>query len=250
MARKDRAHLLAVYGFARLADDIGDEADGDRLALLAWLDEELGRAAVGTASHPVLRRLAPTLAERQLPLQPFRDLIEANRRDQSVHRYGTFDELVAYCMLSAAPVGRIVLGIWGAGTPERVALADDVCVGLQLVEHLQDVAEDAGRDRIYLPLRDLAAESCSEADVRAGRAGPGLRRVVAREGQRARSLLRSGPALAASLPLRQRLAVAGFTAGGEAALDAIERAGHDVLAVRCRPRPARFGIRFPATATG
>ncbi|MGH9089626.1 MAG: squalene synthase HpnC [Acidimicrobiales bacterium] len=244
LPRDVRAHLMALYGFARLTDDIGDEADGDRSAQLDWLEDELVRAAEGTATHPVLQRLSPTLRDLDLSLQPFRDLIEANRLDQVVHRYETFDDLVGYCMLSAAPVGRLVLGVFGAGTPERVALSDDVCIALQVVEHLQDVGEDAAHDRIYLPRADLVAEGCTGAELRADHAGPGLRRVVAREVARARVLLASGPALAATLPPRPRLAVAGFAAGGHAALDAIERAGHDVLGARCRPRPARFGARL------
>ena len=243
---RQREHLLAVYGFARLTDDIGDEATGDRAALLDWLEAELERAGAGTATHPVLERLTPTIRRLDLPLQPFRDLIEANRVDQRVHRYETFEDLVGYCMLSAAPVGRLVLHLFGAATPERLARSDEVCIGLQVVEHLQDVAEDASRGRVYLPARDLAVEGCTPADLAAAHASPALRRVVAREVGRARALLAAGPPLAATLPLRPRLAVAGFAAGGQAALDAIERAGYDVLGVRCRPRPGRFGIRLAA----
>jgi squalene synthase HpnC len=244
LPRAVRADLMAIYGFARLADDIGDEAVGDRLAMLAWLDDEVGRAGAGTGTHPVVRRLGRTIAARHLSLQPLRDLVEANRQDQSVHRYRTFEDLVGYCRLSAAPVGRLVLEVLGAKTDEREAWSDDVCIGLQVVEHLQDVAEDLAQDRIYLPLEDLAAEGCDEADLAAPTAGPAVRRVVAREVSRARELLASGAPLAASLPWRPRVAVAGFAAGGMAALDAIERADHDVLARRCRPRPARLMVRL------
>jgi squalene synthase HpnC len=156
LPRALRPHFLAVYGFARLVDDIGDEADGDRMAQLNWAEAELDRAAVGTAKHPVFVALAPTIARFDLPLDSFRALIAANRQDQTVTRYETFDDLVAYCMLSAAPVGRLVLSLLEAATPERVARSDRVCIGLQLVEHLQDVAEDARAGRIYLPLEDLA----------------------------------------------------------------------------------------------
>ena len=247
---RSRRHLLALYGFARLADDIGDEAEGDRLVLLDWLERELERAAVGTATHPLLRRLTPSIVELHLPLEPFRDLIQANRQDQLVRRYETFDDLVAYCMLSAAPVGRLVLLILGESDPWRAGLSDDVCVALQLVEHLQDVAEDLGRDRVYLPLNDLHRLGCDLADLAAPEAGPALRRVVALESGRARRLLASGGLLAGALPLRPRAAVAGFTAGGIAALDSIERAGFDVLGRECRPRPLRFGLRFLATLAG
>ncbi len=239
-----RADLMAVYGFARLTDDIGDESTGDRVAHLAWLDDELARAAGGGATHPVMQRIGATIAARNLPLQPFRDLIEANRRDQSVSRYETFDDLVGYCRLSANPVGRLVLEILGAATPDRVALSDDVCTGLQVVEHLQDVAEDLAQDRIYLPLADLRAEGCDETDLTTAHAGPGVRRVVALEAARARRLLFSGVPLSASLPARPRVAVAAFAAGGMAALDAIEATGFDVLAHRSRPRPGRLAARL------
>ncbi len=243
----ERRHLMAIYGFARLTDDIGDEAGGDRLALLDWLDGELDRAAVGTATHPVLRQLTPTIQELGLPLEPFRDLIEANRRDQVVHRYETFDELVGYCMLSAAPVGRLVLLVFGRATPERIALSDDVCIGLQLVEHLQDISEDAAADRIYVPREDLDRAGCGEADLRGTHANQAVRDVVAIEVGRARARLAAGAPLARALPLRPRFAVAGFAAGGLAALDAIDRAGGDVLAVACRPQPTRFAVRLVAT---
>ena len=253
LPRALRPHFLAVYGFARLVDDIGDEADGDRMAQLDWAEAELVRAAVGTAEHPVFVALAPTIARFDLPLDPFRALIAANRRDQTVTRYETFDDLVVYCMLSAAPVGRLVLSLLEAATPERVARSDRVCIGLQLVEHLQDVAEDARAGRIYLPLEDLAlfglpTEALSEPEVLLDdEHRPALRDVVAYEVRRARALLADGAALSASLRLRPRLAVAAFSAGGEAALDSIERASCDVVAHRCRPRPHRLAARWLAT---
>jgi squalene synthase HpnC len=238
-----RADLVAVYGFARLTDEIGDEHGGDRLAALDWLESELERAAAGDATHPVMQRLQRTISAHRLTLQPMRDLIAANRQDQTVHRYETYEDLVGYCRLSANPVGRIVLAVLGASTPERVVLSDDVCTALQIVEHLQDVKEDLAQGRVYLPLEDLVAEGCTETDLAAQRAGPALRRVVALEALRARRLLASGGPLARSLAPRACLAVAGFAAGGVAALDAIDRAGYDVLAHRCRPRPARFVMR-------
>jgi squalene synthase HpnC len=244
LPRSVRHDLMAIYGFARLTDDIGDESAGDRLAMLDWLDDEVGRAAIGTATHPVMRRLGRTIAARRLPLQPLRDLIEANRLDQTVGRYASFDDLVGYCRLSAAPVGRLVLTVFGAATAERVAWSDDVCIGLQVVEHLQDVAEDLAQDRIYLPLEDLAAQGCTEEDLAAPHASPALRRVVATNAGRARELLASGGPLAATLPWRPRVAVAAFAAGGMAALDAVEAAGYDVLARRCPPRPARLAARL------
>jgi len=248
LPRAVRADLLAIYGFARLTDDIGDEAAGNRLALLDWLEAELGRAVQGTATHPLLERVGRTIAERQLPLEPFRALIAANRQDQIVTHYETFDALVEYCMLSAAPVGRLVLGVLGAATPERVAHSDDVCVALQLVEHLQDVGEDAANGRVYLPAEVLGRAGCPEGDLHAASASPALRRVVAEVSGRARGLLASGAPLCRTLPPRFRAAVGAFAAGGLAALDEIERHSYDVLAIRCRPRRGRVFRRWVATA--
>jgi squalene synthase HpnC len=244
LPRAVRDHLIAVYGFARLADDIGDEAEGDRLALLDWLTEELERSARGEATHRLLRRLTPTIQQFDLPLDPFHRLIEANRQDQLHRRYETFDDLVAYCRLSATPVGELVLRIFEVSTPARIALSDDVCIALQVVEHLQDVAEDAARDRIYLPQRDLRAFGSSEAEVRGRRTTPHLRTALRYEAGRARRLLGSATPLTRQLPLQPRIAVCGFAAGGMAALDAIESAGYEVLAQRCRPRPLRLGARL------
>ncbi|MGH2926901.1 MAG: squalene synthase HpnC [Solirubrobacteraceae bacterium] len=239
-----RADLLAIYGFARLTDDIGDTSSGDRTETLTWLEREVTLATEGRATHPILQRVGETIAAHALPIEPFRDLIEANRQDQRVHRYETFSDLEAYCRLSANPVGRLVLGVLGAATPRRVALSDDVCTGLQVVEHLQDISEDLGRDRVYLPLDDLRREGGTEDSLAADRADASLRRTVATLASRARRLLFSGAPLAASLPWRPRIAVAGFAAGGMAALDAIESADYDVLGTRCRPRPARTAARL------
>lgn len=240
LPREVRGHLLAIYGFARLADDIGDESPGDRLAQLDWLAAELRRAAAGEATHPLLLRLGQSIRALGLPLEPFDDLIEANRRDQVVDHYERFDDLAAYCMLSAAPVGRLALSVWGCATAERVVLSDDVCIGLQLTEHIQDVGEDARRGRTYLPLAQLRAAGCGRADLLATSTGEALRRVLAGEVARAARFLSSGPALAATLPWRARLALAGFVGGGLAALDAVVSADFDVLGRACRP--SRFGV--------
>ena len=250
LPRRVRAHLLGIYGFARLADDIGDEAEGDRLEQLDWLEAELERAACGSASHPLLRRLTPTLIELGLPLEPFRSLIKANRVDQIVTRYETFEDLVEYCRLSAVPVGRLVLAVFDATTADRVSLSDDVCIGLQVVEHLQDVAEDARRGRVYLPQRDMRAFGVDEEGLAASGASPELRRLVAVQANRARGLLASGSSLARSLPWQPRTAVAGFTGGGLAAIDAIRHAGYDVLGTHCRPRRIRIGVHLLRTLLG
>ncbi len=234
LPRRVRAHLLAVYGFARLVDELGDaEAVGgvqDRLAALDWLEQELDRAFRGEAQHPLLVSLAATVRECGLSREPFARLIEANRVDQRVSRYETWAQLRGYCALSADPVGEIVLGVFGLATPARVALSDSICTALQLTEHCQDVAEDLARGRIYLPAEDMQRFGCAEADLAGAHASEPLREVLAFEVARARALLADGAPLIAQLRGRPRLAVAAFAAGGSAALEAIERVRYDVLA--------------------
>ncbi len=231
LPRRARTHLLAVYGFARLVDELGDSFVGDRLSALDWVERDLDRAYRGEAEHSLLQRLQPTLRACSLPRGPFVRLIEANRVDQRVTRYATWEQLRGYCELSANPVGELVLGVFGQATPARVALSDAICTALQLAEHCQDVAEDRDRGRVYLPVEDLARFGCTTADLSAEHADGPLRQTVAFEVTRARQLLARGAPLIDELHgVRERLAVAAFVAGGRAALDAIERAGCDVLA--------------------
>jgi squalene synthase HpnC len=247
LPRELRERLLSVYAFARLTDDLGDEAEGDRLAQLDWLETELDRAVDGRSSNRILLDLAAVLPSLDVGIQPFRDLIEANRQDQRISSYASFDDLVGYCMLSAAPVGRIVLSAFGATSALRAPLSDHVCIGLQIAEHLQDLGEDAARGRVYMPADDMSSVGCEAADLLAPSASTAVRRLVAMECKRARALLADGVPLATSLPFRPRAAVAGFTAGGLAALDAIDRAGGDVLSGHRRPSTGRLLRRAAST---
>jgi squalene synthase HpnC len=240
-----RRDLMALYGYARLVDWIGDEYEGDRLAMLDWAATSIDRAASGDDDvATVFARAGATVRRHDLALQPFHDLIEANRRDQVVRRYATFADLVDYCRLSANPVGRMVLGVLGSPTPATTAWSDDVCTALQVVEHCQDVGEDARAGRIYLPADDLASHGVVEDDLLAATASAGLRAVVLTQTDRARALLASGPSLTATLTGRNRLLVGGFVAGGMATVDAIERVGGDVLGHRCRPTTGRTLVRL------
>jgi squalene synthase HpnC len=247
LPRELREHLLAVYGFARLVDELGDTAPGDRLAALDWLDGELTAAFAGRATHPLMVRLQRTIAACRLEREPFERLIEANRLDQRRERYESWTQLREYCALSADPVGEIVLAVFGQSSPERIALSDRICTALQLAEHCQDVAEDLRRGRIYLPAEDLARFGCDESELAAESAPPALREVLAFEVERARGLISEGLPLVGMLHGRARLAVAAFAAGGSAALDAIERAGYDVLGGPPRASGARRLAALVAT---
>ena len=268
-----RRRLAAVYGFARAVDDMGDEAPPDeRSRLLDELEADLGRlyqfqdpalreapaqaspdlaspawggppAAGQPGDEPrigVVRALATVVGECGVPQQVFADLIRANRQDQVVTRYPAFSDLAGYCELSANPVGRIVLYVFGAATPERMILSDRVCTALQLAEHWQDVAEDYEAGRIYLPAEDMERFGCAESDLAAPSAGPQLRALMAFEVERAGRLLDEGAPLVGNLHGSARVAVAGYVAGGRAALAAIAAAGHDVLRATHKPRRGRL----------
>ncbi|WP_019634148.1 squalene synthase HpnC [Actinomadura atramentaria] len=240
---RHRADLRAVYGFARLVDDVGDEAPPERRAeLLDLIDAELDAVAAGrTPRLPQLRRLAPTVRDRGIPLDPFRDLIQANRQDQVVDRYATFDELLKYCTLSAEPVGRIVLHVFGRATPELMDASDRVCSALQVIEHCQDVGEDYARGRVYLPADDLRRFGCTDDDLALPYTPTRLRGVVALQAARAAALLAEGaPPLLAGLAGWARLAVAGYVAGGRATLAALDRGRHDVLGRELRAGRVRL----------
>jgi squalene synthase HpnC len=242
---------MAFYGFARFTDQLGDAYPGDRLAALAWLEEDTRRALAGDSdgTHPLVAPAARSVLELGIDDRPLFDLIEANRLDQHIRSYRTFDDLLAYCQLSANPVGRLVLGAFGFSDERRFELSDAVCTGLQLVEHWQDVREDALAGRVYLPSEDLerfgVGPDALTAPAPAGRA---LRALMVFEVARARRWLDRGAPLATTLPLRPALAVAGFVAGGRAALDGIARRDFDVLGRPSRPSPAAVARNVAMTA--
>jgi len=262
-----RADLVAVYDVARTIDDIGDDpaaTPAQRLAALDRLDAELaalpgagpgaaGPGAAGPApgadpATAAVAALAPVLRRHQLSVDPFRALVQANRLDQTHARWASWDELRAYCRLSADPIGRIVLAVFDASTPERVAWSDQVCTALQVLEHCQDVAEDLhDRDRVYLPADELAAAGVTADDLAPGPTPVAVRAVVRAQVDRAVGLLATGRPLVRSLRGWARVAVAGYVAGGLATADAIRRVDHAVLAGPPRPRGrdiARHALRL------
>jgi squalene synthase HpnC len=239
LPKDPRDKLMRAYAFARFVDDVGDEAPGDRIALLDVIDADVRAVPSGAAALPVVRALRP-LVDIGTPLEPFLDLIEANRIDQRASRYESFADLLHYCDYSAAPVGRIVLYIAGAVTEQNIADSDAVCNALQVLEHCQDVGEDARAGRVYIPGIELV-------DALALSTSPRVRDAVATHVALAQGMMSSGRALVRRLRGWSRVAVAGFVGGGLATAAALRRADYDVLARRVRPgkgRTAREAARL------
>ncbi len=208
-----RTDLARVYGFCRTTDDLGDESGNQGEARLSrWRDEVVATFAGALPVHPVLYALRETIARRGLSEQPFLDLIEANVQDQRVSSYPSWPDLDAYCALSAAPVGRMVLEVFGLTSALAKRLSDDVCMGLQLANHAQDVSRDAKLGRTYLVGTDLAAG--------------GVRGAVEVMVMRARRLLDSGRSLEAMAPPVLRMQLALYRLGGVAICDEITAIGY------------------------
>ena len=225
LPKRHRSDLMALYRYARFVDEIGDSYTGDRLGALDWLESELHRGLEGSPGvHPAVDGVAAMARRKAIAVDPLLRLLEANRMDQRVRRYESFDQLLSYCELSANPVGRMVLQLFELDTPERVEWSDSICTGLQLVEHWQDVVEDATSGRVYLPAEDLRSFGVGTDDLTGSApASPALRALMAFEARRARAILTRGSPLLGSLHGRVRVAIAGFWAGGMAALESLAR---------------------------
>ncbi|HVN68626.1 MAG TPA: squalene/phytoene synthase family protein [Candidatus Binatia bacterium] len=210
-----RLDLARIYAYCRTTDDLGDESPGGQAEarLERWRTEVEWLFAGVTPVHPVLFALAQTVERHAMAAQPFLDLIAANVQDQRVTRYRTWDELIGYCRLSAAPVGRMVLRVFGVDDAESERLSDDVCIGLQLANHAQDVSRDAEIGRRYLVDSDVDAR---------GIAGAAQAMV-----ERARGLLASGEALERRVPKALRLQLSLYRMGGLAICDAIQATGYE-----------------------
>ncbi len=230
--RPMRRHLANLYAYCRTVDDIGDEAPGDRLALLDRFEAELDAAYDARAHHPVLVALQETIERCDLPREPFAHLIEANRIDQRRTSYATFGELLHYCEHSANPVGRLVLLLNGVRDAERFALSDATCTGLQLANFWQDVKRDATAGRIYLPTCEMAEYGVARSDLHADRASTNLRDLLRFQVDRARSYFRAGLPLLDRVRGHLRVDLALFSLGGLAILRKIERQGYDTLSHR------------------
>ena len=232
-----RSAVVAIYRFARAADDLADEGDApaaSRLAALAAFDDALDAIDRGeTPAAEPFPALAREVRAHSLPLQPFHELVSAFRQDVTTHRYSTFGALLDYCRRSANPVGRLLLALYGAESTANVSASDAICTGLQLANFWQDVDSDWRRGRVYIPHEDLARFGVEEAQIAARRADDRWRALLAFETARARSLLHAGRPLCRALPRRVGLELSAVVAGGMRILDRIDAVGGDVF--RHRP---------------
>jgi squalene synthase HpnC/squalene synthase HpnD len=224
-------HFYNVYAYCRWADDLGDEVPdpGRALELLDWWERELDACFDGWPSHPVFIALRETVVEKNIPKQPFADLLKAFRQDQTVKRYLTWDAVLGYCEYSANPVGRLVLYLCGYRDAERQRLSDATCTALQLANFWQDVSRDLEKGRIYIPLDAGIAQGLTESDIVERRFDERYVKLMKDLIARTRALFAEGLPLAKMVDGRLRIDLEMFSRGGLAVLDAIESIGYDTL---------------------
>lgn len=247
--RRLRQHLCNVYAFCRWADDLGDELGGGEraLELLGWWRRELEACFTGEPRHPVFVALRPTVEAFAIPQQPFADLISAFEQDQQVREYETFARLRDYCRRSADPVGRIVLHLYGAVTPQNVDWSDSICTGLQLANLWQDVARDYDIGRVYLPRDDRDRFEYAPEALQSRTTNDAFRGLLRFEVDRAREFLERGFPLVDALPGRLGWEIELIVRGGLAILREIEGIGYGVWEQRPALSKRRFAGLLPPT---
>lgn len=250
-----KEHLTNIYNYCRYIDDIGDLSLGQREENLRRAEQDLKEALDGATSNKIFSAITTTVKKTSAPEKNLFDLIEANFMDQTIKKYDTFEQLCDYCKLSANPVGRLVLAAFSAYNDENAKLSDLICTSLQIIEHLQDIAEDYAEGRIYLPKEDLekfhVEESMLEGKARTSKAksklfeldfnrdvpaiADELKRLLSFESGRARQLMLEGSPLLNALPsVAAKVAIAGFIGGGLAQLEAIEKSNYNVINIEIK----------------
>jgi len=240
-----RTPVSVIYRFARSADDFADEGDltpQARLALLDGYRAELARIESGRVPlAPLFRQLGEVIKAHQLPLAPFRDLLDAFSQDVRKTRYASFAEVMDYCRRSADPVGRLMLHLYGRSDRINVTASDSVCSALQLINFWQDVEIDFRKNRIYLPQDEMARFGVTEAQIEARDASGGWWDLMRFQVERARALLLSGAPLALRLPGRIGLEIRTVVQGGLRILEKLEHVQGDVF----RHRPVLDRLDWP-----
>ena len=233
LPKKLRAPIALIYAFARQADDFADEGDlrpEQRFALLNEFKAELDRIqAKQPPKTDLFVALASVIQSHHLPLAPFYDLLTAFTQDVSKTRYENFGEVIAYCRLSANPIGRLLLALYGEDSPRNIGMADAICSALQLINFLQDIAIDIQKNRIYLPLDELNHYKVTETQIQHLDNSGTWSLMMEFQIHRARKLLQAGAPLGLALPGRLGFEMRMIIAGGERILKKLHQAHGDVF---------------------
>ena len=233
--RSLRPAIVALYRFARHADDIADEGEADtnsRERALDEIDQALEAARAGRMTGvPVVDALPGPMRVHAIDWQHLHHLVDAFRQDLRVRRHADPDCVQRYCDRSANPVGRMMLTLFGAATPANLARSDAICSALQRINFLQDVLIDRDMDRVYLPLSTLAQSGIAPTEIDKALAGPvypnGLLQAIGVEALRARNQMLEGAGLVADVPLRLSLELRFIVAGGLRILERLAQNGYD-----------------------
>jgi len=244
-----RHPVAQIYRFAREADDFADEGqlpDDTRLERLASFAEELRRIEQGLPPGIAwFSTLGTVIRDYHLPLEAFRDLLSAFTQDVTKSRYADFDEVLDYCRRSANPVGRLLLELYGAATPQNLAHSDAICSSLQLINFLQDIAVDFAKGRLYMPQDELGRFKISEAQIARGDTGGNWMAFTAYQVDRAQEMLMRGAPLASRLKGRIGLELHMTVQGGSRILEKIAHVRGDVF----RQRPVLKWFDWPLLLT-
>ncbi|MBK6797135.1 MAG: squalene synthase HpnC [Acidobacteria bacterium] len=237
--RNRRKHVYSIYAFARTADDFADEGyengiqEAERLANLDEWERELESCYQGRADNPIFIALAQTARELNLPIQLFRDLLSAFKQDVVKRRYTDFNEVLDYCTRSANPVGRLILLLFDYRDEHLHRLSDSICTALQLANFWQDVAVDIKKDRIYLPIDEMAGYGVTLEDLRNQRFSSQYASLLKFQVERTKALFEQGRVLPSLVGGRLSIELRLTWLGGMRILESIEDLGYDTL--NCRP---------------
>lgn len=247
-----RRAVEIIYHFARQADDFADEGDlrdEERFSALNGFRDELKHIAANeTPLTPLFRDLADIVAQHQLPLQLFHDLLDAFSQDVLKKRYANFDEVLDYCRRSANPVGRLLLYLYEEATPPNLEYSDAICTSLQLINFWQDIAKDYAIGRIYLPQDEMTHFGVTEAHIAQCRVDKEWQQLMQFQIQRTRDMMRSGTPLGSILTGRIGIEMRLIIAGGNRILDKLEAVQFDMFQRRPVLRPIDWIIMLGKSA--
>ena len=246
LPKQKRPAIAAIYAFARSADDFADEGkyQGRSLELLnAWKtalwaatssDPQAACSTDGVpTAHPIFLALTDAIHRWHLPVQLLQDLLTAFTMDVTKRRYADWEELMTYCRCSANPVGRLVLTVFGIRDPALHQLSDQICTGLQLANHWQDLSVDVlEKDRLYIPLDLMTRHGVTVEDLKRKRVSAEFRALMEELVQRAGAFFDAGEPLLGRVTGRLRVELKLTLLGGRAILDRIAAAGYDVFRKR------------------